>query len=155
MRIRLTAVGRRMPAWVAAGFSEYQQRLPAECPLLLTEVEAPARLKGSDAETIRRAEGERLLAAIPPRARVIALDVRGAAWSSEDLARRLQDWLMGGQDLVLLVGGPDGLDAGCLARAEARWSLSALTLPHMLVRVIVAEQLYRAFAILHGHPYHR
>ncbi len=155
MRIQLIAVGRRMPAWVATGFNEYQQRLPPECPLLLTEVEAPARLKGADAEAIRRAEGERLLAAVPARARVLALDARGTAWSSEDLARRMRDWLMEGRDLALLIGGPDGLDAACLARAETRWSLSALTLPHMLVRVVVAEQLYRAFSILHGHPYHR
>ena len=96
-----------------------------------------------------------MLAAVPPGATVIALDVRGKAWCTEGLATRLQEWLQGGRDIALLVGGPDGLADACLQRADLRWSLSALTLPHALVRVLLAEQLYRAWTVIKGHPYHR
>jgi 23S rRNA (pseudouridine1915-N3)-methyltransferase len=104
---------------------------------------------------VLRAEGERLLAAAPSGSRLIALDERGEFWSTAELADRLADWLREGRDLSLLVGGPEGLDAGCRDRAERLWSLSRLTLPHPLVRVVVAEQLYRAWSLLHHHPYHR
>ena len=96
-----------------------------------------------------------MLAAIPERSLVVALDVGGSAWDTPALAARLQEWLQSGRDIVLLVGGPDGLSGDCLRRAELRWSLSALTLPHALVRVVLAEQLYRAWTIISGHPYHR
>ena len=169
MRIHLLSVGRRMPAWVEAGFAEYAKRLPASCALSLVEIEPAARGKGrgrgkagqraqlSPAERARLLadEGERLLKAIPGDALTIALDVRGRAWSTETLAAELEDWLAGGRDLALLVGGPDGLADACLARAERHWSLSPLTFPHPLVRVILAEQLYRAWTLTQGHPYHR
>ena len=96
-----------------------------------------------------------MLAAVPKGCRVWALDVTGREYSSEELAAELKQWLQDGRDVALLVGGPDGLAAACLARAERRWSLSRLTLPHMLVRILVAEQLYRSWSLLHGHPYHR
>ncbi|WP_296898280.1 23S rRNA (pseudouridine(1915)-N(3))-methyltransferase RlmH [Thiohalocapsa sp.] len=110
---------------------------------------------GGELPRLRRDEGARILAAVPARARVVALDLRGRAWSSEQLASELAGWLADGRDIALLVGGPNGLSDACLARAEQRWSLSPLTLPHPLVRVLVAEQLYRAWSQLQGHPYHR
>lgn len=155
MQIHLIAVGTRMPAWVTSGYEEYVRRMPHECGMRLVEIQLSKRGKNRSALQNRREEGKAMLAAIPAQATVVALDVRGKAWSTETLADRLQDWLQGGRDVALLVGGPDGLDDACLARAELRWSLSALTLPHALVRVLLAEQLYRAWTVLQGHPYHR
>ncbi|HHH35237.1 MAG TPA: 23S rRNA (pseudouridine(1915)-N(3))-methyltransferase RlmH [Gammaproteobacteria bacterium] len=155
MRIELVAVGRRPPAWVAAGYQEYARRLPRDCALFLREIPAARRERGADVAALVRREGERMLERIPPRARVIALDERGQAWTTRQLASRLQDWRLGGQDIALLVGGPDGLAPACMDRAEASWSLSPLTLPHFLVRVLVAEQIYRAWSLNAGHPYHR
>lgn len=155
MKIHLIAVGERMPAWVQQGYEEYARRLPRECALKLVEI-APGR-RGKNADTARAVqdEGRRLLAAIPKGARVIALEVNGRPWSTEQLAERLQGWLGGGSDIALLVGGPEGLSDEARAAAGQQWSLSPLTLPHPLVRVILAEQLYRAWSILNNHPYHR
>lgn len=144
-----------MPDWVATGFNEFAQRLPRECALQLVEVAPVKRSGGARPERAIATEGERVLAAIPDGSRVIALDARGVAWSSEALAGQLDHWLHGGRNVALLVGGADGLTDSCLQRAEQRWSLSPLTLPHMLVRVVIAEQLYRAWSILKHHPYHR
>lgn len=144
-----------MPAWVATGYADYARRLPPECRLQLVEIAPGKRSKSQSIERLKTGEGHRLLAAIPPRAGVIALDVTGQSWSTATLAARMRGWLQGGRDIALLVGGPDGLAAECLERAELHWSLSALTLPHALVRVLVAEQLYRASTLLSGHPYHR
>jgi 23S rRNA (pseudouridine1915-N3)-methyltransferase len=155
MQIHLIAVGTRMPAWVTSGYEEYVRRMPHECELRLVEIPLSKRGKNRSALQNRREEGKAMLAAIPAQATVVALDVRGKAWSTETLAARLQDWLQGGRDVALLVGGPDGLDDTCLGRADLCWSLSALTLPHALVRVLLAEQLYRAWTVLQGHPYHR
>jgi 23S rRNA (pseudouridine1915-N3)-methyltransferase len=155
MQIHLIAVGTRMPAWVTSGYEEYVRRMPHECELRLVEIPLSKRGKNRSALQNRREEGKAMLAAIPAQATVVALDVRGKAWSTETLADRLQDWLQGGRDVALLVGGPDGLDDTCLGRADLCWSLSALTLPHALVRVLLAEQLYRAWTVLQGHPYHR
>ncbi|TVQ90640.1 MAG: 23S rRNA (pseudouridine(1915)-N(3))-methyltransferase RlmH [Chromatiaceae bacterium] len=159
MLIHLLSVGRRMPAWVEAGVAEYARRLPPDCALRLLEIEPARRGRGkaSPAQVSRwqAEEGERLLRAVPAGALVVALDERGRAWSTVELSSQLADWLAGGRDVALLVGGADGLAAACLARAERRWSLSPLTFPHGLVRVILAEQLYRAWSILRGHPYHR
>jgi len=123
-------------------------------PLILVEV-APATRRNLPAARARQLEAERLLAQVGDKDRVIALDVKGRTWSTETLARKLDDWRMDGNDLAFLIGGADGLDERCLDRAEERLSLSALTFPHALVRVIVAEQLYRAWTVLTGHPYHR
>lgn len=155
MRIRLIAVGRRMPGWVESGYAEYAKRLPPECALSVVEIEPGQRGKGSVTERARAEEGRRMLKAIPKGSRVVALDGAGETWSTETLAGQLRSWLGGGRDLALLVGGPDGLADDCLACAEQRWSLSRLTFPHPLVRVIVAEQLYRAWTLVQGHPYHR
>lgn len=155
MRIHLLAVGRRMPAWVNSGYAEFARRLPPECHLELTEIAPGPRAKGGSAARAIQAESVALLAALPKSARVIALDERGQSWSSVELARQLQAWLQDGRDVALLVGGADGLGPEVKTRAECSWSLSKLTLPHALVRVLVAEQLYRAWSILRNHPYHR
>ena len=155
MRATLVAVGERAPDWVATGFSEYQKRLSHWLPLALHEVAPGVRGKGRDAARAMADEGGRVLAAIPRGALVVALDGRGTAHSSEQLAQRLARWRQGGRDVALLVGGPEGHAPEVLAAAEERWSLGPLTLPHMLVRLLVAEQLYRACSLLANHPYHR
>lgn len=157
MRLRLLGVGTRMPAWVTAGFDDYARRLPREAALELVEIplaRRPAKASPADIDRLRRQEGEALLARAG-KARIVVLDERGKNWSTRELADRMADWRQDGRDVALLVGGPDGLDAACQQAAEARWSLSRLTLPHPLVRVLLAEQLYRAHSLLAGHPYHR
>lgn len=155
MKITILAIGTKMPDWVTKGFVEYQHRLPAKCSLHLKEIQAEKRSKNIDVKTIKEKEAKKLKAAIPPNCRIVALDVKGQAWSTEKLATRLQDWMMGGQDIALLIGGPDGLTHELLQLAQEKWSLSTLTFPHPLVRVILAEQLYRAYTITENHPYHR
>lgn len=155
MRIHLIAVGQKMPAWVEQGYREYAQRMPAEARLELKEIAPGKRGKNADIARILQDEGQRMQAAIPKNSRIISLDVGGSRWSTEQLAERLQDWMGAGQDLSLLVGGPEGLSADCRALAQETWSLSPLTFPHPLVRVILAEQLYRAWTVLRNHPYHR
>jgi 23S rRNA (pseudouridine1915-N3)-methyltransferase len=155
MRARLIAVGERMPGWVADGFAEYRKRLSHELPLELIELKPGMRGKGRDDVRAMQDEGAAILAALPRDTHVIALDGGGKTWSSEELADQLARWRMSGRDLAFLIGGPDGHAPEVLARAEQRWSLGPLTLPHMLVRLVVAEQLYRAATMLAGHPYHR
>src|SRR6185369_3963466 len=151
MRAWLIAVGERMPAWVQEGYAEYAKRLARELPLQLVEVSTKSR----DPARITADEGAALLAAIPKGAHVVALDGRGKPWSSEELAAQLTRWRMQGKDLALLIGGADGLAPAALERADQHWSLGPLTLPHPLVRIVVAEQLYRATTLLGNHPYHR
>ncbi|PAV26006.1 23S rRNA (pseudouridine-1915-N(3)-) methyltransferase [Tamilnaduibacter salinus] len=155
MRLKLICVGQKMPGWVNEGYREYARRFPAGLDLVLTEVNLPGRGKNPDIDRLVRREGEAQLAALSPSDHVIALEVEGRAWSTQKLASRLEDWQMAGQDVAFLVGGPDGLAPACRERADQLWSLSPLTLPHPLVRVVVAEQLYRAWAITRNHPYHR
>ncbi|MFN2338371.1 MAG: 23S rRNA (pseudouridine(1915)-N(3))-methyltransferase RlmH [Gammaproteobacteria bacterium] len=155
MRIQLIAVGTRMPAWVQDGFTEYAKRLPRECAVQLVEIPLGKRGKNADVQRAIAEEGEKMLAALPRDCQVIALEVEGRAWSTEQLAGELEAWLGAGRDVALLVGGPDGLSEACRARAEQAWSLSPLTLPHPLVRILLAEQLYRAWTLYKGHPYHR
>jgi len=144
-----------MPSWVNEGYQEYARRLPRECRLRLTEISLGQRTRSTAVERAVNEEGKRMLAAITARQRVIAMDVAGRCWSTEQLADKMASWLQDGRDVSLLVGGPDGLSNACLERAEQRWSLSALTLPHPLVRVLLAEQLYRAWTVINNHPYHR
>jgi len=155
VKIHILAVGGRPPKWVQQGFEEYAKRMPAECRVVLKEIAPTKRSKGMPAERMREQECRRILAALPKGARVVALEVEGKAWSTEQLAARLENWQQQGRDTVLLVGGPDGLDRACREQADELWSLSPLTLPHMLVRILLAEQLYRAWSIIRGHPYHK
>jgi 23S rRNA (pseudouridine1915-N3)-methyltransferase len=155
MKIHLLTIGARMPDWINAGYAEYAGRLPRECALRLVELTAGKRGTNPDIARTVRDEGERLLAAVPTGSRLIALDERGQEWTTLELAGQLAEWLQDGRDVSLLIGGPDGLAAACRARAQRLWALSRLTFPHPLVRVIVAEQLYRAWSWLHHHPYHR
>ncbi len=155
MQIHIIAVGERMPAWVDAAYGEYAKRLPHECRLTLREVPAGKRTKGADLARLTRDEGARQLAVSPAGARIVALDRGGREQDTRQLAERLENQLATGQDLVLLIGGPEGLAPECLAAAHERWSLSKLTLAHPVVRVVLAEQLYRAWSILKNLPYHR
>jgi 23S rRNA (pseudouridine1915-N3)-methyltransferase len=155
MNIYLISVGNRMPRWVAEGYQEYAKRLPGECALQLIEIAPGHRGKGADIARTLRDEGERMLKAVPKGCRIVALDVLGKAWDTEQLSTRLGQWMADGPDLALLVGGAEGLAPACQNAAQLRWSLSPLTLPHPLVRVVVAEQLYRAWSLLRNHPYHR
>ena len=155
MKAKLIAVGERAPRWVADGYGEYAKRLSHWLPLELIEIEPGLRGKGRDATRATSDEGARVLAALPKNAHVIALDGRGRGWTSEQLAQRLEHWRGQGRDLALLIGGPEGHAPDVRARADEQWALGPLTLPHKLERLLVAEQLYRAAALLANHPYHR
>jgi 23S rRNA (pseudouridine1915-N3)-methyltransferase len=155
MRISIITIGTKMPPWVSQGVEEYSKRMPRELRVEWKELPLAPRGKGSNPEKLKQKEGEQILKAIPDGDRIIALDVRGKGLSTEQLARQLSDWQMSGDNYCLLIGGPDGLSPDCLQRAERRWSLSELTMPHPLVRILLAEQLYRAWTITVNHPYHR
>lgn len=155
MRIKLIAVGGKMPAWVEAGFLEYVKRLPPELKFEVVEVPLGKRGKSIPVERAIAQESKQMLAAVSDQDWVVALDVKGRAWSTEQLAQQVSDWQMSGCNLALLVGGPDGLSQDCLRRARQSWSLSNLTFPHPLVRIVLAEQIYRAWSLLNNHPYHR
>ncbi|UTA48696.1 23S rRNA (pseudouridine(1915)-N(3))-methyltransferase RlmH [Simiduia sp. 21SJ11W-1] len=155
MRIRLIAVGTRMPDWVQSAYGEYAKRLPRELSLELVEIPLGPRNKSSSTANAIAKESAAILAAIGEGDRVIALEVKGKDWSTEQLAQQLAKWQMDGGNVSLLVGGPDGLSDECRARADVHWSLSRLTLPHPLVRVLLSEQIYRAWTILANHPYHK
>ncbi|MDD2722448.1 MAG: 23S rRNA (pseudouridine(1915)-N(3))-methyltransferase RlmH [Methylovulum sp.] len=155
MQINLISVGNRMPGWVLAGYDEYAKRLPRECELVLKEIAPGKRTKNSDVARIVRDEGERMIAAIPSGAHIVTLDIPGKPWTTPELAEAMSRWLAGGQSVALLVGGPEGLAVAARQKAHESWSLSKLTFPHPLVRIIVAEQLYRAWSLLNNHPYHR
>jgi 23S rRNA (pseudouridine1915-N3)-methyltransferase len=155
MKARLVAVGERAPPWVAEGFAEYRKRLSHWLPFELVEVEPGLRGKGRDAARAQSDEGGRVVAAIPRNAWVVTLDGGGRGYTSEQLGQRLEHWRGQGRDLAFLIGGPEGHSVDVLQRADESWSLGPLTLPHMLVRLVVAEQLYRAAALLANHPYHR
>lgn len=155
MRAHVLTIAERAPAWVKEGFDEYARRLAHKLPLSLTELPLGARGKNADLKRAMADEGQRMHAALPKNARVIALDGRGESWSSEALAKHLNAWMMDGRDLCFLIGGPDGLAPQCLMVAHQKWSLGPLTLPHALVRIVLAEQIYRAVSMLGNHPYHR
>ena len=155
MQIHLIAVGTKMPDWVENGFEDYAKRMPPECRLNLIEIPAGKRSKSVDLNKLIEQEGQRVLAAIPKNTHVITMDVEGCSWSTEKLAQQMSGWMQGGQDVVLLVGGPEGLSEACRKLGKPGWSLSPLTLPHPLVRIVIAEQLYRAMSILKNHPYHK
>lgn len=155
LKISLLSVGNRMPGWVDHGFAEYQKRIRRKVLLELVEVPAVRRGKGADIARIRREEERRICSLTPDRSRTVALDRRGVLWDSRDLARNLQNWHEAGERIVLAVGGADGFSDDFVEAAHAVWSLSPLTLAHPLVRLVLAEQLYRGVSILEGAPYHR
>ena len=155
MRIHLIAVGQRMPDWVSTAYQDFAKRLPNEYRINLVELSAGKRGKNADLARAIADEGKRMLAALPKDCLVIALDECGREWSTKDLAAQLSDWSQGGRDVALLIGGADCLAPTVKQRADITWSLSRLTLPHALVRVVLVEQVYRAWSLLTNHPYHR
>ena len=144
-----------MPRWVEQGYQEYSKRLPRECELVLKEIPAGKRGKNADLARITQEEGNKMAAAIPAGSHIVSLDLTGKSWSTADLAQALKRWQNSGQHLSLLVGGPEGLADSVRNQAHESWCLSPLTFPHPLVRIVVAEQIYRAWSILRNHPYHR
>ncbi len=148
-------LGTRMPDWVTQGFDIYQRRLGHDCRLVLKEIASPRKSKSQNPVRVMEQEGELLLAAVPADAYLVALDERGKMQDSKELSVKLSNWFGSYRRVAILVGGADGLSQNCLARCQETWSLSKMTFPHPLVRVIVAEQIYRAYSLLNNHPYHR
>lgn len=155
MRITILAVGGKMPDWVTTGYENYSKRLPREFQLHLKEIPLAVRSKNSDIVKAKEKEGRSILDAIPKGDKVIALEVTGRSYSTEKLASLVSEWQMEGDNISLLIGGPDGLSQACLQAADLKWSFSDLTLPHPLVRIVLVEQLYRAWTIIANHPYHK
>ena len=155
MQIKLIAVGSKMPSWVTTGFQEYAKRIQGQCTLTLHEIPAQKRDKNSDLARLLQREGEAMLSAIKKNDHVIALHVTGNSYHTQTLSTKLEALMQQGQHISLLIGGPEGLAPACLARSNEQWSLSPLTFPHPLVRIIIAEQLYRALSIINQHPYHK
>jgi 23S rRNA (pseudouridine1915-N3)-methyltransferase len=155
VKIHLLAVGTKMPGWVVTAFEEYTKRMPRECSIELREIPPAHRGKNGNPDRYKADEAQRILSALPRGAHLVVLDERGKSWTTKQLSRQLDDWMHSGHDVALVVGGPDGLDPSLMQQAKQKWSLSPLTLPHPMVRILLAEQLYRAMTILQGHPYHR
>ncbi|MBS0309322.1 MAG: 23S rRNA (pseudouridine(1915)-N(3))-methyltransferase RlmH [Proteobacteria bacterium] len=155
MQLVIAAVGHKMSGWIETAFAEYAKRMPPECRLVLKEIKPVERAGGKTAETVMAAERTRIEAAIPKGSRIVALDERGRDLTTMQLSQQLAQWQQDGRDVTFVIGGADGLDAQCKAGADMLIRLSSLTLPHGMVRVILAEQLYRAWSILQNHPYHR
>lgn len=155
MQIYTIAVGRHMPDWVEAGFNEYAKRLPSDYSLKLIEVTALKRTKNVDVPRTLEKEEVKIKSAIPQGSYCIALDRIGKTIDTKTLSKQLQNWHDNNQTICFIIGGPEGLSPGMIQSADTIWSLSALTLPHPLVRIVLAEQLYRAWSIIVNHPYHR
>ncbi len=155
MKLIVAAVSARPPEWVLAGWSEYAKRMPRELPLELLEIRPEPRTTGKTAQAMLALEAARIDAQLPAACRRVALDERGDAPTTRQLAGRLEKWMAGGDDVAFIIGGPDGLAPRIKESAQETLRLSSLTLPHALVRVILAEALYRAASVIKGHPYHR
>lgn len=155
VKLTAIAVGTRMPSWAEEAFTEFAKRMPRELPLELKEIKAEPRSGGKPVEALLAAEAVRIKVALPARSRLVALDERGADLSTQQLAGRLRQWMETGDDVVFVIGGPDGLASDIKAAAAESLRLSSLTLPHALARVVLAEALYRAASLLKNHPYHR
>lgn len=155
MIIHFITVGQKMPKWVQEGYNEYAKRMPKACSINLIELPMANRGKTNSVEKMKAEEAKKILDAVPKGARLLVLDEHGQQVTTKQLAVKMEEWLGGGQDVALIVGGPDGLDAEIINQAQWKWGLSKLTLPHPMVRILVAEQLYRAWSVINNHPYHR
>jgi len=155
MVIHFITVGQKMPKWVQDGYAEYAKRLPKSCAIKLVELTMAQRGKTGSADKYKAEEAKKILAAIPKGAQLIVLDEHGQQVTTKGLADKLEDWLASGQDVALVVGGPDGLEQSLIQQAKWKWGLSKLTMPHPMVRILVAEQIYRAYSVINNHPYHR
>ncbi len=155
MKIRILAIGPKMPSWVLEGAGDYLKRMPRELPVEFVPLALGNRAKNQSVSKAMTQEGDAMLSSIRDSDHVVALDLAGKPWSTTQLSTQLVSWRENAKGVALLIGGPDGLDARCLARADQKWALSNLTLPHPLVRVLLAEQLYRAWSITQNHPYHK
>ncbi len=155
MQLVIAAVGHKMPAWIESGFGEYAKRMPPECRVQLKEIKPVERSGSRSAETVMAQERAKIEAAMPKGSRIIALDERGKDLTTLQLSQLLTQWQQDGRDVTFVIGGADGLDAGFKASADMLIRISSLTLPHGMVRVLLAEQLYRAWSITQNHPYHR
>jgi 23S rRNA (pseudouridine1915-N3)-methyltransferase len=155
MKLLILAVGHKMPSWITEGFNEYTKRMPREAKIELVEIKPEPRTTGKTVPQIMEAEAQRIRAALPPDALRIVLDERGSHWTTKQLAQQLQAWMGGGRDVAFIIGGADGLHESVRSSANQLLALSAMVLPHGMVRVLLAEQLYRAHSLLHNHPYHR
>jgi 23S rRNA (pseudouridine1915-N3)-methyltransferase len=155
MQLVIAAVGHKMPSWIEDGFGEYAKRMPPECRILLKEIKPVERSGGRTAETVMAQERTKIEASIPKGSRIIALDERGRDLTTMQLSQHLQQWQQEGRDVTFVVGGADGLDSEFKKHADMLLRVSSLTLPHGMVRVLLAEQLYRAWSITQNHPYHR
>ncbi|TAN80685.1 MAG: 23S rRNA (pseudouridine(1915)-N(3))-methyltransferase RlmH [Gallionella sp.] len=155
MKLIIVSVGHKMPDWIAAGFNEYTKRMPREAKIELLEIKPEPRTTGKNTAQIMEAEAGRILAALPQNCHRIALDERGAQPTTKQLAAQMRDWMRAGRDVAFIIGGADGLHDQVKQAAQQTLALSALTLPHAVVRVLLAEQLYRAHSLMHNHPYHR
>ena len=155
MKLLILAVGNKMPSWITEGFNEYAKRMPREASITLIEIKPEARNSGKTAAQIMEAEATRIRAALPAGAFCIALDEHGVTPTTKQLTQQMKDWMQQGQDVAFVIGGADGLHESIKHQAQHLMALSAFTLPHGMVRVILAEQLYRAHSLMHNHPYHR
>lgn len=155
LKLWILAVGNKMPGWVSEAFTEYAKRMPREARIELVEIKPEKRAGGKTVEQMQESEMERILAAFPAGALPVMLDERGAEMSTLELAEGMKSWLQNGHDVAFVIGGADGLHPDLRKRSTKLWSLSRLTLPHGMVRVLLAEQLYRAMSVIQGHPYHR
>jgi 23S rRNA (pseudouridine1915-N3)-methyltransferase len=155
MKLYVLAVGHKMPDWIASGFAEYTKRMPPELRIELIEIKPELRSGARTAETVMSVERQRIEAALPKKVRLVVLDEHGKDWTTMQLAQSLPRWRQDGLDVAFVIGGADGLDPALKARADTLLRLSSLTLPHGMVRVVLAEQLYRAWTITQNHPYHR
>jgi 23S rRNA (pseudouridine1915-N3)-methyltransferase len=155
MQLVIAAVGHKMPSWIEDGFAEYTKRMPAECRIHLKEIKPVDRSGSRTAETVMAQERVKIEAALPKNSRIIALDERGKDLTTVQLSQLLTQWQQDGRDVSFIIGGADGLDAEFKSRADMLIRISSLTLPHGMVRVLLAEQLYRAWSITQNHPYHR
>jgi len=155
MKFFVASVGHKMPGWISDGFNEYAKRMPREAKIDLLEIKPEPRSGGKTTEQIMEAEAQRINSALPAGCLRIALDERGAGWTTRQLADKMQHWMGEGRDIAFIIGGADGLHPSIKQGAQQLLALSAMTLPHAMVRVLLAEQLYRAYSLLHNHPYHR